>query len=78
VSFTNQSTGVYTETLWTFGDDGMSTEVNPTHTYMMSGTYTVTLTVTGPRSIDTETKPEYITVLPVRARVYLPLVLRAR
>jgi PKD repeat protein len=78
VSFTNQSTGVYTETLWTFGDGETSTEANPMHTYTVTGSYTVTLTVSGGGNPDTETKPEYIGVLPVRARVYLPLVVRSR
>ena len=31
---------------WDFGDDGSSTEQNPTHTYENLGEYTVSLTVT--------------------------------
>ena len=31
---------------WEFGDDGTSTDQNPTHTYADAGTYTVTLEVT--------------------------------
>lgn len=31
---------------WTFGDNGTSTEANPTHVYAAAGTYTVTLTAT--------------------------------
>jgi PKD repeat protein len=32
--------------LWDFGDGGISTSSNPTHTYAVAGTYTVKLTVT--------------------------------
>ncbi len=31
---------------WTFGDGGVSTEANPTHTYATTGTYTITLVAT--------------------------------
>ena len=34
--------------IWEFGDDNISTDPNPTHTYYTEGTYTVKLTVTGP------------------------------
>jgi PKD repeat protein len=78
VTFTNQSMGDYTDSLWAFGNGGTSTEADPTYTYEVSGTYTVTLTVSGPAGSDTETKSEYISVMPVRARIYLPLVLRNR
>ncbi len=40
------SDGNITSWLWDFGDNGSSTEQNPTHTFAEPGTYTVTLTVT--------------------------------
>lgn len=48
VSFTNESTGDYTEVSWDFGDGSFSDEIDPTHTYVREGTYTVTLTVVYP------------------------------
>jgi Zn-dependent metalloprotease len=47
---------------WNFGDGGVSTLKNPTHTYTAIGTYTVTLTATNQFGSDTETKVNYITV----------------
>ena len=45
VTFTDLSTGEPLSWSWTFGDGGVSTEVNPTHLYTMNGTYSVCLTV---------------------------------
>ena len=53
-SFDNQSISVdfsstlaYTESVaWDFGDEGSSTETNPTHRFVDKGDYTVTLTAT--------------------------------
>ncbi len=46
VSFTSTVTDVDTYA-WDFGDNEVSSEANPVHTYAISGTYTTTLTVTG-------------------------------
>jgi PKD repeat protein len=45
VSFVDQSTGVPTSYLWTFGDGTTSTSANPVKAYAVAGTYTVTLQV---------------------------------
>jgi PKD repeat protein len=68
VVFTNTSSGVYTESLWAFGDGVTSSLENPTHTYTASGAYTVTLNVNGPGGTDTLTRTNYVTVYaPVQA-----------
>jgi PKD repeat protein len=59
VQFTDASTGSITSRLWSFGDGGTSTAVNPSHTYA-AGTFTVSLTVSGPGGMDTETKVNLI------------------
>ena len=50
IQFTDASTasggGTITAWSWAFGDGGISTLQNPTHTYSSPGTYTVTLIVT--------------------------------
>lgn len=49
VNFTDQSTAAnssITQWQWNFGDNGTSTQQNPTHNYAAAGTYTVTLTAT--------------------------------
>ncbi len=46
-TFTNTSANA-TSYSWNFGDGGMSTLTNPSHTYAADGTYTVVLTATGP------------------------------
>ena len=63
VTFTNLSSGDYTDCAWSFGDSGTS-EIcsNQLHTYEASGLYTVSLTVSGPGGTSTYTRPEYITV----------------
>ncbi|WP_462249295.1 LamG-like jellyroll fold domain-containing protein [Ekhidna sp.] len=47
---------------WDFGDGGISTEENPSHTYKRSGVYNVTLTING--GADSQTKSGFIHVLP--------------
>ncbi len=62
VTFTNTTTGVFTSTLWDFGDGSTSGQINPAHAFTGKGVYTVTLTATGPGGMDVETKPSLITV----------------
>ncbi|NMB78558.1 MAG: PKD domain-containing protein, partial [Methanomicrobiales archaeon] len=40
--FVDTSTNIPTSFIWYFGDGGISTEKNPSHTYPSAGTYTVT------------------------------------
>src|SRR6267378_950498 len=63
VTFTDQSVsgGVpITSWAWNFGDGGVSTLQNPTHTYASGGTYTVSLTVTNANGSDAENKANFI------------------
>jgi hypothetical protein len=84
VSFTNRSSGTYTDNLWSFGDGKASRAENPSHTYKTPGVYTVTLTISGPTGSDTIMRTEYITVKaalrPVSGDyiIYLPFVGRNR
>ncbi|MFH1775450.1 MAG: S8 family serine peptidase [Chloroflexota bacterium] len=64
VSFIDQSTGEITSWSWSFGDQGTSTEQNPSHQYTLADTHTVSLTVTGPDGTSTKTIDNYITVTP--------------
>src|SRR3546814_9922859 len=48
-SFTGNSTN-YKEIRWEFGDDSVSAEENPTHTFVFSGLYNVVLRTTNERS----------------------------
>lgn len=48
ITFTDQSTGGTIEWYWAFGDNGSSTDPNPTWTYQDTGTYTVMQIVSGP------------------------------
>ncbi|UCE18050.1 MAG: PKD domain-containing protein, partial [Gemmatimonadota bacterium] len=62
VQFTDLSTGDIDSWFWDFGDDGTSTQQNPSHEYQTEGTYSVILTVTGPCGPDTLTETDYIHV----------------
>ncbi|MBN1889643.1 MAG: PKD domain-containing protein, partial [Thermoflexales bacterium] len=75
VSFTNTTAG--TEPIsyvWTFGDGGSSTLVNPTHSYGAADDYTVILTATNDYGQDTASAT--ISVARVEYRIYLPVVLK--
>ncbi len=43
VSFTDNSTGMPAQRVWSFGDGNISTQQNPVHTYAASGSYLVCL-----------------------------------
>jgi len=61
VVFTDKSTGDIKSYTWDFGDEEMSIEASPKHTYAEAGTYKAVLTVTGPKG-HTSTKAVEITV----------------
>jgi subtilisin len=62
VMFTDRSTRDPTSWDWDFGDEGTSTEQNPTHIYTKVGTYTVSLSASNTAGQDAQTKEAYITV----------------
>ena len=64
VAFTDASSHVPTSWSWTFGDGGVSTAQNPSHTYTTAGTCSVALTAKNAAGSNTCTKSKYITVLP--------------
>ena len=55
VDFTDGSSGVIDTWSWDFGDNGSSSQSNPTHDFGAAGEYQVTLTVTGPGGSDAVT-----------------------
>jgi PKD repeat protein len=60
-SFTDLSTNNPTSWLWNFGDGGLSSLQNPTHTFANSGTYTVTLVATNSFGTAASYKTIYVT-----------------
>jgi PKD repeat protein len=56
VNFTSIIEGKVDNYLWEFGDDGFSTEENPSYTFEDEGRVVVKLTVTGPGGSDSHTK----------------------
>jgi PKD repeat protein len=63
VQFTNLSSPSATSFLWDFGDGGISTQENPSHTYYEEGTFAVTLTVSDGTNEATKVEVAYITTL---------------
>lgn len=62
VQFTDTTLYGPTGWAWSFGDGGLSSAQNPTHTYANAGTYTVTLTTTNSQDTNTSTATKTITV----------------
>ncbi|WP_292388766.1 PKD domain-containing protein [Methanosarcina sp. UBA5] len=62
VGFTDQSTGFPTSWKWAFGDENISTEKNPVHTYNKSGLYSVTLTASNANGSNALIKTGYIAI----------------
>jgi PKD repeat protein len=62
VQFMDTSVNTPISWTWLFGDGGISSLQNPTHTYTTAGTYTVTLIATNTAGSNTFTNAGYITV----------------
>ncbi|NOT29954.1 MAG: PKD domain-containing protein, partial [Planctomycetes bacterium] len=62
VQFTDQSSGLVTSRLWSFGDGQSSLEESPTNTYAQPGSYTVELGVANPHGASTKIKSSLIHV----------------
>lgn len=62
VYFTDKSRGTLVSWDWDFGDGGISTHQNPSHTYDSSGIYSVSLSIETRQGSFIETKTDYITV----------------
>ncbi|MEL6676903.1 MAG: PKD domain-containing protein, partial [Bacteroidota bacterium] len=66
VSFSDNTTpgdGTISNWAWDFGDGNVSTDPNPSHTYLSSGTYTVTLVVIDDNGCShTEVKTDWVTI----------------
>jgi PKD repeat protein len=68
VRFTDTSTGIPEEWLWTFGDGATSPLQNPVHTYTEVGSYQVGLAVKNEFGGHTRISQGYITVTPAEER----------
>jgi len=66
VTFTNTTIAGSTY-VWSFGDNGTSSAVNPVHPYTTGGTYSVKLVASSPCGIDSITKANYIAITPPAA-----------
>lgn len=61
VNFTNTSTNA-ANYVWTFGDGGTSTALNPSYTYNALGTYTVKLVISGACGVDSLIRTNYVNI----------------
>ena len=68
VSFASTSTNA-TSYSWDFGDNGTSTDANPSHLFTSGGTYTVRLTVTGTGGSNSVSKTINILNTPTSVKV---------
>ena len=66
VTFSNQSSGDFTTSLWNFGDGSSSTSTSPSHDYSLPGIYTVTLSVSGPGGSHSLVRSNYINAYGLR------------
>jgi PKD repeat protein/C1A family cysteine protease len=62
VQFTDASSGSITSWWWSFGDGTISSDQNPTHTYLREGTYTVSLKIAGSGGTYRKSASRYIIV----------------
>jgi PKD repeat protein len=62
VTFTDLSSNTPSAWSWDFGDEGTSTERNPTHVYTEPGTYSVVLDASNGAGLDSLTRLDYVVV----------------
>jgi PKD repeat protein len=62
IEFTDQSSGLVSARLWSFGDGASSSDEAPAHTYTEPGLYSVELLVQGPTGVGSELKSDLIRV----------------
>jgi PKD repeat protein len=72
ISFTDCSTGSPASWLWDFGDGEISTDQNPTHTYVKVGCYNVKLTVKNDVGSNKMSKDGYIKTVAKGQPTYTP------
>lgn len=65
VQFTDLSQGGITSWSWTFGDGGISSDQNPSHTYKTANIFNVKLIVSGSEGSDNESKTIIVEAIPV-------------
>ncbi len=70
VHFTNTSTGTYTRSVWSFGDNTHSDLSNPVHTYSANGTYTACLHIYRIVGNDTLCRAEKCSTIVVTSSTY--------
>jgi PKD repeat protein len=70
VHFTNQSTGDFTSSYWTFENGVSSTETNPSYTFTSAGSFTIWLRVDGPTGSSYISKDIHV-YRPVHAGIYI-------
>ncbi len=69
VDFTDLSTGAPAAWVWDFGDGGVDSVPNPSHTYTTGGTYSVTLIVANACNSDSLVRIDYVTVNQVTSAI---------
>ena len=62
VQFIDQSAGIPTKWIWSFGDGSYSYQKNPSHIYLNKGSYSIRLTVNRDNAESTIDKPRLISV----------------
>jgi PKD repeat protein len=70
VDFTDASTGMITNRLWSFGDGGTSDQASPTHAYASAGVFSVSLLVAGPGGSNSLTRSNLVTVTNIPIQIY--------
>ena len=70
VSFINESIGTIDSVKWNFGDNVISTQLSPVHTYLNPGIFDVSMTVFGSVNNDTTSEENYVFVYDAKPDIY--------